>query len=233
MGETLPEDLRGRVPVAPEGAAWRSTVATCSVSVAATAVRWSRMWREAGFDPVIPIRATRGSTSRWSRRLAGVRRFVASTTGRFVKPRGISFNRTAQKSERQAGHRGPSEEAVRYARVPGSRAALGRRGDWRLEQNAPATRSRRTPRATPGARPHTLCRIKAMIAFYGCASKAAWPRASGHAGRWSNDARARRKDAQRHVRGARSAEGSHSGGDRSPLNVRNGVATQLCSRVEL
>jgi hypothetical protein len=233
MGETLPEDLRGRVPVAPEGAAWRSTVATCSVRAAATAVRWSRMRRETGTDPVILIRAARGPTSRWSRWLAGVRRVVPSTIGRFVKRHGMSVNRTPHASERQAGRRGPPEDAVRYASGPGSPAAHVRRGDRRYEHNVPATRPRRARRVMPGARPYTFYPIKAMLEFCCYASKAACPRAGGNAGSSLNDTYARRKASRRNVCCARRAEGSHSGGDQSPLTVRDRVPTQLCARIEL
>ena len=48
MGKTLSEDLRGRVIVAVEGGVSRNTAAVCFGIAATTAVRWLRMWREAG-----------------------------------------------------------------------------------------------------------------------------------------------------------------------------------------
>jgi len=76
MAETLSEDLRGQVIVAVEGGARRNSATACFGVAATTAVLWLRLWREAGAHPVVLTGSARRSTSRWSRRLAGVRRFV-------------------------------------------------------------------------------------------------------------------------------------------------------------
>ena len=76
MAKTLSEDLRGRVIVAVEGGARRSSATACFGIAATIAVLWLRLWREAGVPPTILTGSARGSTSRWSGRPAGVRRFV-------------------------------------------------------------------------------------------------------------------------------------------------------------
>lgn len=103
MGKTLSEFLRGRVIVAVEGgvppnaAAARVTIAT----ITTTAVRWRRMWRGAGAQPIILMGSTRRSTSRWLRWPAGLRHFVPGTVGRFFTRQRISFKRAAPASERE------------------------------------------------------------------------------------------------------------------------------------